>query len=73
MSKPPKYPDDFKGWKTLYKLTGNRYLVIVSPDHSKEACIHLEDNEVVGVKNRITGEDIYDGNAEKAKKMGLLL
>jgi len=34
-----------------------------------EACIHLEDNEVVGIKSRVTGEDIYDGNLSLAKKI----
>ena len=55
----PKFPDDFKGWKPLYPMLNNRYLVLESPDGSKEACVHLEDNDVLGIKNKITGEDIY--------------
>lgn len=61
------------GWKELYKMHNDRYLVIVSPDHSEEACIHLEDNEVVGIKDRKTGEDLFDGNIVLAKKLGLKL
>ncbi|GAF70588.1 unnamed protein product, partial [marine sediment metagenome] len=45
------------------------YLVIESPDGAMEACIHLEDNDVVGIKDKATGEDIYDGNLRLAKKI----
>jgi len=48
MMEEPKFPYDFKGWKPLYTMRGNRYLILGSPDGSKEACIHLEDNDVVG-------------------------
>jgi hypothetical protein len=65
----PKYPENFKGWRTLYSLHNNRYLVLESPDGAMEACIHLEDNEVVGIKNKATGEHIYDGNLHLAKKI----
>ena len=58
----PKYPEDFKGWRTLYPMHDNRFLVLESPDGAKEACIHLVDNEVVGIIDKATGEDIYDGN-----------
>ena len=68
-----KYPEDFKGWKHLYKMTGNKYLIIESPDGSKQACIHLEDNDVVGIKDMATGRDIYDGNLVLAKKLGFKL
>ena len=71
--KEPKYPEDFKDWKPLYPLHNNRYLVLESPDGTMEACIHLEDNEVVGIKNKATGEDIYDGNLSLARKLGLKL
>ena len=67
----PKYPEDFKGWKHLRKITGNKYLVIESPDGSLEACIHIQDNDVIGIKHKLTGIDIYDGNIELAKKLGL--
>ena len=33
----PKFPDDFKGWNTLYPILNNRYLVLKSLDGSKEA------------------------------------
>jgi len=69
----PKYPEDFKGWKHLYHMHNNRYLVLESPDGSMEACIHLEDNDVVGIKDKITGVDIYDGNLWLAKKLGFKL
>ena len=52
-------------------MYNNRYLVLESPDGTVEACIHLEDNDVVGIKNKATGEDIYDGNIRLAKKLGL--
>lgn len=70
---PPKYPEDFKGWKHLYKMTGNKYLVIESPDGVLEACIHIQDNEVIGIKYKLTGIEIYDGNIELAKKLGFKL
>jgi len=66
----PKYPEDFKDWKTIYLMHDKRYLVIESPDGAMEACIHLEDNEVVGIRNKVTGEDIYDGNLSLAWKLG---
>jgi len=68
-----RYPEDFKGWKPLYPLHDSRYLVLESHDGSMEACIHLEDNDVVGIKDKATGEDIYDGNLWLAKKLGLKL
>ena len=71
--KIPKYPEDFVGWKNLRKITGNRYLVIESPDGTLEACIHIQDNDVVGIKHKLTGIDIYDGNLEMAKKLGFKL
>ena len=64
-----KYPEDFKGWRSLYLLHNNLYLVLESPDGAMEACIHLEDDEVVGIKNKATGEHIYDGNLRLAKKI----
>ncbi len=65
----PRYPEDFKDWKTLYLMHDKRYLVIESPDGAMEACIHLEDNEVVGIKDKATGEGIYDGNLRLARKI----
>jgi len=65
----PRYPEDFKDWKTLYLMHNKQYLVIESPDGTMEACIHLEDNEVVGIKDKATGEGIYDGNLSLAKKI----
>ena len=69
----PKYPRDFEGWRPLRKITGDKYLVIESPNGIFEACIHIKDNDVVGIKYKATGIDIYDGNIEMAKKMGLKL
>ena len=66
-----KYPEDFKGWKPLYSMHNNRYLVLESPDASMEACIHLLDNDVIGIIDNATGEEIYDGNIWLAKKLGL--
>ena len=66
----PKYPRDFKDWRTLRKVMGNKYLIIESPDGFLEACIHIQDNDVVGIKNKATGIDIYDGNLEMAKILG---
>jgi len=66
----PSYPEDFKDWKTLYLMHNKIYLVIESPDGSMEACIHLLDNEVVGIKDKATGRDIYDGNLRLIKKLG---
>jgi len=56
----PKFPEDFKGWIPLYPVLGNRYLVLESPDGDKEACIHLVDNEVVGILDRTTGMMLYE-------------
>lgn len=70
--KHPKYPRDFKDWKTLRKINGF-YMIIESPDGILEACIHIKDNDVVGIKNKATGIDIYDGNQEMAKKLGIKL
>ena len=67
--KEPNYPEDFKGWRTLYPMHDNRYLVLESPDGTKEACIHLVDNEVVGIINKATGEEIYDGNLRLFKNI----
>ncbi len=69
--KEPRYPDDFKGWRPLYPMHNKRYLILESPDGKREACIHLVDNEVVGIKDKATGRDIYDGNLRLAKKLGL--
>ena len=54
-----KFPDDFKGWVPKYGIRGNRYLIIRSSDGTKEACIHLIDNDVVGVIDTLTGETLY--------------
>ena len=67
------YPRDFKDWKPLRKITGNKYLVIESPDGVLTACIHIRDNDVIGIKHKATGIDIYDGNIEMAKKLGIKL
>jgi len=67
--KEPKYPEDFKGWRTLYPMHDNRFLVLESPDGAKEACIHLVDNEVVGIIDKATGEEIYDGNIRLFKNI----
>ena len=70
--KEPKYPEDFKGWRPLYPMRNNRFLVLESSDGAKEACIHLVDNEVVGIIDKATGEEIYDGNLSLARKLGLI-
>ncbi len=67
------YPRDFKDWKPIRKITGNKYLVIESPDGVLTACIHIRDNDVIGIKHKETGIDIYDGNIEMAKKLGIKL
>ena len=67
--KHPKYPRDFKDWKKIGKITGNKYLLIESPDGVLEACIHIRDNDVVGIKHKATGIDIYDGNLEWIEKL----
>jgi len=69
--KVPRYPEDFEGWRPLYPMHNNRFLVLESPDGNMEACIHLVDNEVVGIKDKATGRDIYDGNIRLAEKLGL--
>jgi len=51
MTEDPRYPEDFKGWRPLYPMHNNRFLLLESPDGTKEACIHLVDNEVVGIKD----------------------
>ena len=66
----PIYPEDFKGWRTLYLMHNKTFIVLESPDGTKEACIHLVDNEVVGIKDKVTGRDIYDGNILLARKLG---
>jgi hypothetical protein len=66
---PPKYPKDFEGWRPIYKMHDNRYLILESPDGTMEACIHLEDDDVVGIKDKATGMIIYDGNLTLAKKI----
>ena len=71
MMEDPRYPEDFKDWRTLYLMHNKIYLVIESPDGTMEACIHLVDNQVVGIKDSATGRDIYDGNIRLAKKLGL--
>ncbi len=73
MTGDPRYPEDFKGWVPLYPMHNNRYLVLESPDGTREACIHLVDNEVVGIKDKATGEDIYNGNLHRIKLLGLKL
>ncbi len=69
--KEPKYPEDFQGWIPLYPIHNNKFLIIESPDGSQEACIHLVDNEVVGIKDKATRADLYDGNKALAEKLGL--
>ena len=68
---PPKYPEDFSGWRPIYTLLDTRYVVLESPDGSMESCIHLEDKDVVGIKDKATGMDTYDGNIWLAKRLGL--
>ncbi len=69
--KGPVYPEDFQGWKPLYPINNNKYLIIESPDGTREACIHLLDNEIIGIIDKATGVTLYDGNLDKAEKMGL--
>jgi len=69
--KEPRYPEDFKGWRPLYPMHNNKYLVLESPDGTREACIHLQDNEAVGIKDKATRADLYDGNKALAEKLGL--
>ena len=69
--KDPVYPEDFEGWIPLYPINNNKFLIIESPDGTQEACIHLADNEVVGIKDKATGADLYDGNKVLAEKLGL--
>lgn len=71
MTEDPRYPEDFKDWRPLYPMHNNRFLILESPDGTKEACIHLVDNEVVGIKDKATGRDIYDGNIRLAEKLGI--
>ena len=71
--KSPKYPEDFVGWKRLYKMHNTRYLILESPDGTMEACIHTVDNDIVGIKDKKTGKDIYNGNLVLAKKLGFKL
>lgn len=68
---PPKYPEDFSGWRPIYTLLDTRYVVLESPDGTMETCIHMEDNDVVGIKDKATGMDTYDGNIWLAKRLGL--
>lgn len=54
-----KYPDDFKGWKPLGFILGNRYMVIEDPKREYQALIHLIDHDVCEVKEMRTGETVY--------------
>lgn len=57
-----KYPDDFEGWRELGKMRGplgSNYLVLESPDGSKLAQIHVEDNDVAIVLERRTRRVLY--------------
>ena len=69
--KDPVFPDDFQGWKPIYTIGNNKFLILVSPDGTKETCIHLLDNDILGIIDRATGVTLYDGNRDKAEKMGL--
>lgn len=69
--KDPVYPDDFQGWKPLYPIHNNKYIILESPDGTRETCIHLLDNEIIGIIDRATGVTLYDGNLAKAEELGL--
>lgn len=55
-----RYPDDFRGWRPLGLIRGNRYLVLESPDKRYQCIIHLEDNDVVSVLEARSGQAVYD-------------
>jgi hypothetical protein len=62
--KEPKYPDDFSGWKRVDGWTtplGGNYLVIDSPDGREQACIHVDDGDVLGIYDKLTGSYRYHG------------
>lgn len=65
--KDPVYPENFQGWIPLYPVNNNKFLIIESPDGTQEACIHLLDNDVVGIIDKTTGREIYDGNIRLAR------
>ncbi len=69
--KDPVYPEDFQGWKPLYPIHNNKYIILESPNGTREACIHLVDNDIIGIIDRATGITLYDGNLTKAEKLGL--
>lgn len=61
-----KYPEDFKGWKETGTVREGRYRIIESPDGNFEACIHICDNDVVGVMEKSRGIAIQGDDLEKA-------
>lgn len=67
--KPPKYPDEFKDWKPLYRMNNDQFLILESPDETQQACIHLVDNEVVGIMDKASEKLVYDGNMVFLKKI----
>lgn len=75
--KTPKYPDDFKDWKRVgimqSPLRRGRYLILDSPDGRHQACIHLEDNHVVGVMDMVTGGHVYGDDLARALRLARVL
>ena len=62
--KEPKYPDDFRGWKQVEDWQtplGGNYIVIDSPDGLEQACIHIDDGDVLGIYDKLTGCYRYHG------------
>ena len=58
MEKELKYPDDFPDWRQVAcwrSIRGGNYIVIDSPDGREEACIHVDDGDVLGIMDKLTG------------------
>lgn len=59
----PRYPDDFEDWEPVDGWTcisGGHYLVLDSPDGVEQCCVHLDDGEVLGIRNKLTGRYRYE-------------
>lgn len=61
----PKYPEDFKDWKSLYLLHNNRYLVIESPGGRLRAEMSITERVLAYLKEQPGSPD------EIAEALGL--
>jgi len=71
--KEPKHPDDFPKWRQVAcwrAISGGNYIVIDSPDGREEACVHVDDGDVLGIMDELTGRYRYETSELRLALLG---